>query len=506
MQETLTSLVVIIFFIYLSFYILNNLIKEPDFRQNVKSWRFLWLSLTVIAFLIGNYWLFSALSSAIVLFAAKKGNINLVALYIIAIVVLPNLNMNIPGFGGINYFFRLSWPRTVVLCLFLPLLFNRSKYSVDQRFFKFSSDKYVLLYVIFTSALSLRDTSFTEGLRGSIYNLLDIFIPYYAISRNVNSIKEFNTVFYAFFCSILIIALIAVFETVKTWHLYDYLKVSLSSKETKVTSYKFRGGLLRASAAFGSIPLGYVLAVVMGCGFYLFRGRLFQVKVASIFGIMFLALLATVSRGPWVGFFIIAAIYMFLGTRGMTNVFKAGLAGFISIPILLLSPVGDKFIDMLPFIGEKDANTIGYRQRLFEQSLKVIKRNPLFGSTNYLETQEMQSMMQGEGIIDVVNTFLQIALEYGITGVCLFILVFVSLLWRIYKIRLKAKKIPQLDGNVFYMSNLFISVLIGILAMIATVSGRGHGIISIIYWVFAALAAAYVRLGRRMILETKVGA
>lgn len=503
MAETIRSLIVVIFLILLGFYLLNGVLTDKQVKKKLTNWLILWLTVTPVAFIIPNYWVLAGLTGSVLIVVAKRKHSDIVAIYLASVLILPNLTYKIPGFGGINNLINISWPRISVFCLLLPLLLKRLKQTPDQGFFRMPPDKLVFSYIVLTSILAFRDTSFTEGLRSTLYNILDIFIPYYVISRSVNSYEAFKGVFYSILFSILVISLCAIFETVFTWHLYDSLNKTFSYKEQTVTSYKFRGGLLRANAAFGSIPLGYIISIGLSCGLFLFRGRLFDVKVLAVMGAMTLGLLATVSRGPWVGFFIMAAIYTLLGPRGVTNVFKVSAIGLVLMPVILVSPVGQKFIDMLPFIGDDHSDTISYRQRLFEQSIKVIKRNPLFGSTNYLDTPEMQSMMQGEGIIDLVNTYLQIALEYGFVGAITFMLVFISVTVKIFKLRTISKSNRYLNMEMYDLGNLLFSITIGIMAVIATVSGSGQGIISIFYWSFAALGAAYVRLAKKTLLEQK---
>lgn len=51
-----------------------------------------------------------------------------------------------------------------------------------------------------------------------------------------------------------------------------------------------------------------------------------------------------------------------------------------------------------------------------DNSWIVIQRNPLFGSFDFRNTPEMQSMIQGEGIIDIVNTYINWRCGWGWSG------------------------------------------------------------------------------------------
>jgi len=86
-----------------------------------------------------------------------------------------------------------------------------------------------------------------------------------------------------------------------------------------------------------------------------------------------------------------------------------------------MTPLGPKLINMLPFIGEVESNTIDYRQRLFDVGWAYVMQFPFFGSDDYLYAPEMQGLVQGQGIIDIVNSYLQVALDKGIVGLTLFV-------------------------------------------------------------------------------------
>ena len=90
------------------------------------------------------------------------------------------------------------------------------------------------------------------------------------------------------------------------------------------------------------------------------------------------------------------------------------------MPLLLASPAGRTIIDYLPFVGTVDAGTVTYRERLFDISIEVIKQNPVLGAADVMQLPVMQQLRQGAGIIDIVNTYLLVALVTGLVGLSLF--------------------------------------------------------------------------------------
>ncbi len=62
-----------------------------------------------------------------------------------------------------------------------------------------------------------------------------------------------------------------------------------------------------------------------------------------------------------------------------------------------MTSVGQKILDFLPFFGTSRDDTITYRQELLTNGLDVFWRTPFFGSATFIDTQELQSMRQGQG-------------------------------------------------------------------------------------------------------------
>jgi len=133
-----------------------------------------------------------------------------------------------------------------------------------------------------------------------------------------------------------------------------------------------------------------------------------------------------------------------------------------------------------------------------EQSWIVIQRNPLLGSADYLETPEMESMRQGAGIIDVVNTYLQIALQSGLVGLGIFLLIFSIPLLRLYKMNSTLKNNDSFK-HLVVQNRALISTLLGIMVIIFTVSGVG--ITQIYYWSILGLACAFLKLARTEMVQ-----
>jgi O-antigen ligase len=100
-------------------------------------------------------------------------------------------------------------------------------------------------------------------------------------------------------------------------------------------------------------------------------------------------------------------------------------------------------------------------------------------------------MIQGQGIIDIVNSYLQIALEFGLVTLFIFVLFFFLIGAKLASRSIKA------DANApNYMGAL--AVLLAMLFTIATTSSVS--VIPYLYWTFGGLCAG---LTSRRLAQTR---
>ncbi|HRW29059.1 MAG TPA: O-antigen ligase family protein, partial [Emcibacteraceae bacterium] len=270
-------------------------------------------------------------------------------------------------------------------------------------------------------------------------------------------------------------------------------------------NYLSRNNLLRASAALGHpIVLGYISAI--GLGLYLYFYPKIQKKMRQQYWIgitVFIGgLLASLSRGPWVGAVAMILVFLLTGQKAIGKLTKLMFGGFFVLAILSTTQAGKSFIELIPFVSNDEnihaVSTISYRQQLLDQSWIVIKRNPFFGSANYLDTPEMETMRQGEGIIDIVNSYLVIALSSGLIGLGLFLSIFAAILYKMYKL------MPTLKQNIKFrdllvMDRALFATIIGVMVTIFTMSGIS--ISQQYYWSLLGLACAFIRIAKTEVIN-----
>ena len=195
------------------------------------------------------------------------------------------------------------------------------------------------------------------------------------------------------------------------------------------------------------------------------------------------------SRGPWISALLLIILFILQGPMAFKNLSKLLIGGLIVISLLATTPMGQKIINLLPIVGKVEKNNIDYREQLLTNSLIVIARNPIFGSVDYLKEPEMLELIQGQGIIDVVNTYIGITLSVGYAGLVLFISIFASV---ILAIRRSMKLITDKRNQLHLLGRSLVAVLLSIMFMISTTSSIAS--LPIIYWSILGLGIAYTRI------------
>lgn len=246
------------------------------------------------------------------------------------------------------------------------------------------------------------------------------FLPYYVASRAVRSLNQLREALQTFVIAAMLIAVIATFEFSRHWLLYRAV-IDTMGIDWGYSSYLGRSGSLRAIASAGhAIALGFALTVALGFCLAILPALQNRLAKLLVFAPLSIGLFSSLSRGPWVGATIILIAFIATGRHAARRLVMLAVAGLVSLPLLSALPGGQKLLDLLPFIGNVEKSNIDYRERLLENSLIVIQRNPWLGSVDFLKTPEMEEMRQGQGIIDIVNTYISIALGSGLIGLALF--------------------------------------------------------------------------------------
>jgi hypothetical protein len=459
-----------------------------DYRRRRNAWVFL----TIVAFISPSFWLYACVAAATFGYCSKRDR-NPSALYLFLLNVIPPVAVVIP-LGGSSQLLPVS--NVLLLSLFgmIPAGRRLIKRQDEWKPMRLRAIDWCLLaHGIFESVFYIHlinpDGSFypatvTDFARRSITFLLDIFVPYFVISRTNRSNEQIMECMAAFLLSSMLMAAIAVFESARGWLLYEAIPSNWGIV-SNFSDYLMRGTILRAMASAGhSLSLGYLLAI--GFGFWLClkadinaRGPRWAVTI-----LLWSGLIAAFSRGPWICALGIFFAYLALQPKGSTALIKATLGIVAAFSIVAVTPLGRKILDVLPFFGGRvDNDSIVYRQRLWDRCIELISANPILGDQYALS--KMQDLRQGQGIIDIVNGYVSELLGGGLIGLGLFLSVTLLALFGTWKASHRSGVVGGSNHSTAIASSLMACILGSFFLW-----GFG-GVSEDILWALVALSAAY---------------
>lgn len=490
MPEQLRALVVILVLASVVFgYVQRSAFGIPIATEDLRRRRNLWLGITLLAFLAHNFSIY-IVGAAVLLLAMTKAEKNPLALFLFLIFAVPPFSEKILGVGAINQLFEINHLRLLSLTILLPAWYVIGKNKETEPLGGFWADRFILCYLFINAALVFGFGNFTAELRSAIiYPFMDIFLPYYVASRSLRSLAAAKDALASLGVSCLILGIIGIFEFFKHWLLYSSLPSALGVN-FGMGNYLGRGdlGVIRALASTGhGIALGYVLVVALLL--YQFVQPRERRPVSNTVGslVLLAGAIAALSRGPWVGLAAGVVVFTLMSANRKRDFSRLLSYSCLVLIIVLISPYRDRVINILPFIGDTDAGSVTYRQMLLENSLLVISQRPWFGGGNYYNELASMGMVQGEGIVDLVNTYLCIALSQGCVGLVLFVGVFAAAGARLFR----AWTCAELSPEAHLLGRSLISALVAMLVTIATVSPILC--IPTVYWVLAGLCVGCAR-------------
>ena len=460
--------------------------ERADFNRR----RNLWIAITILAFVSRNFWVYMA-GAALLLAVGARRETNPLALFLALLMAVPAFSEVIPGFGGIRQIMSLSHVRLLSIMLLLPAYLLIRRQPGVLPFGRTMADKCLLAYLAMQLLLQMPIVSLTASARLTIYSFIDVFLPYYVASRGLRDLQGYRDALMAAVLAVVLMTPVALFEYFRHWLLYSTLAESMDVY-TNFGSYLSRGGSLRAVVSSEhSIILGYLVTVAMGLVLFVRKLIRSRALVALAVALLVSALIAAGARGPWVGSAAVMLVVILTGPDKFKSAIRVGMIAVPVLAALSFTEAGRRLFELLPFIGTIDTDSIDYRRRLFDTSMLVIWQSPWFGSFDYLINPNMQELVQGEGIIDVVNSFLGVALTFGIVGLSLFSGVFALAGWGVWS----GLRYADPTGELHLLGRSLLATLVGVLVCIVTLSSIG--VVPWIYWTLAGLCVGYAQLARQ---------
>ena len=464
MLTNLKALVVVLALAWAVFALARPMCLEFMSSEAFVRRRNVWFALTSVAFISPAFWIYALFAMALLYWAGARDD-NPLALFVLVTFTVPNVRFYLPGLI-VDQLFDLTQYRILSLVILLPVayrIWNQPQEWGERRLRL--PDVLLLAFVVLEIVLRIPYESVTNTMRRSFLLGLDTFVVFYAFSR-ISGKGRIADVMTCFFLSCAVMAPIAIFESIKGWLLYTGLAGLWG--DPNEFAWIGRGDNLRAQAAAGhSLNLGYVLA--MGLGFLLYlRPRIPAPWMGWLaISVFATALYMTGSRGPWITAALAMVLFAVLRPGAGRKLAGAAAIGFAIVAVMYLTPLKEAVLDRLPLIGSADQDTVEYRQLLAEVSWQLIKQNPFFGDPfAYLH---MESLRQGQGIIDIVNGYIYTALFTGLVGLGLQVGVFLLPVWHGLKASFALRPVDPDAGS---MGAALVACMAGSLFFIAT---AGYG-------------------------------
>lgn len=500
MPEHLRALVVILVLASVVFgYVQRPVFGIPIPANDLRRRRNLWFAVTLLAFLAHDFRIY-IVGAVIFLLATKNSEPNPIALFLLLLFAVPPFSSKVLGVGVINQLFEINHIRLLSLTILLPAWFAIQKTKNSERLGSSWVDRFILAYLFLNAALVFGSGNLTSELRVAIlYPFIDVFLPYYVASRSMRNLAAAKDALASLGVSCLILASIGIFECLKHWLLYSSLPDALGVYFS-MGNYQGRGdlGVIRGLASTGhGIALGYALSIALLL--YQFVQPRDRTPTSNVVGslVLLAGIIAALSRGPWVGLAVGVVVFTLMSANRKRDFFRLLVGSFFMLVIILISPYRDRLINILPFIGTTDAAAVTYRQMLFDNSLLVISQRPWFGGGDYYNELASMGMMQGEGIVDIVNTYIAVALSQGCVGLFLFLGIFTAAAVKLFRVL----NYSDASAECLLLCRSLISALVAMLITIATVSPILC--IPTLYWVLAGLCVGCARFMEPSLVSPK---
>jgi O-antigen ligase len=154
------------------------------------------------------------------------------------------------------------------------------------------------------------------------------------------------------------------------------------------------------------------------------------------------ALLATQSRGPWLGAVVSSIVVVVAALRNRTARLRSAafVLGFLAVSAVLVSPLRDRALS----IGRTDSGSNAIRLQLYSRGLELVSKRPVFGYGPDATATALPRVLNDEFELKVGrqyepdrihNVELDVAVWGGLPAMLLYLGVVITIGWRAWKRR-----------------------------------------------------------------------
>jgi hypothetical protein len=269
-------------------------------------------------------------------------------------------------------------------------------------------------------------------LRQLVYYIFVYAIPVFIVTRSARNAVEWRTLLTSMAGLGVILAVIVLYEARSDWPLYSPIMSHFDFAVGVVV--KWRGGLMRAYGPMGeATQMGCVLVICFTAALAVRRSFISNIAYIAIVGVIALGTLAPQSRGGMIGIAVALVVSSFY-RRGISGMGQVGGAALLLsgayTAATLIGSIGSQISNSL-----NEASSGNYRSELLRRGLQEFWKSPIYGDSFINVVERMQDMVQGEHMVDFVNTYLYVALFAGAIGLVAFCVANIIPIVRLIQIR-----------------------------------------------------------------------
>ncbi|MEO7467699.1 O-antigen ligase family protein [Sphingobium limneticum] len=331
-------------------------------------------------------------------------------------------------------------------------------------------DILLILMLIVQAFMDCRGNDLTYSVRACNQVILNLGLPYLAISRAFIRSRSPNDLMLSVVLGGCILALIVTFEAPRHWLLYDTMPQGIGADPELSSGYaKQRGGLLRGRASFPestglSLLLGLDVVILVALRRHLGSRLTFFATLALLASGVFF----TLAR---IGYIVIVAglIACMVQERRWVGLCKMLLAMPVCAGLLLLLSRVIPTLAASIGTGEDAAGSVDYRSELLSSGMALVRENWGAGLSMPDLLERLEHLRQGEGIIDLVDQPLTILMRGGVIGAAVYYAILLGVLNRLFA------RGPVLGQESAMSATSCFAGLVGLMASLTTTSyGRNE--------------------------------
>lgn len=415
-----------------------------------------WIAILPFVFIVRNE-LLNMVMYVVLLASLQRNNrkpILSVMFFIGVLGAVPDWSAYVVSIPGINYLIKLTFDKLAVVVLLLPIVFSLGRYNVKWNL----TDTLVCAFVLCMVILTFREGKFTTVMRFLVDSSIAYLIPYFVFTRVIKGIDDLHYCALGFLMLAVLVA--AVFIVSQIVKIDIYAELNPYSHFHFLREYRL--GFLRLSGPFNGVLVGFLLL----SGYFSFnvlrkQSFLRHIPVWSFLFVCVLCVFFGGSRGALFGFILGLCIYFYF----------TKLAGakrtFVTI-ILVVFGVLEWLFELSSFLNYQDEyGTFDYRAELYEASWVYLQAYFFWGAPDYLDSGYFDHLVTGLGIIDIVSAYLQIALQYGVVTLMLFVGMFLSVVIPLLK---RVRELRDMSSEIAQYAVMYLSLNVVMLFLISTTS------------------------------------